>query len=103
MAKEQVLTQILYKYPNDESSTEGFINLDGTTKEVCEFLNCESIASIGIQAPPGTKFYINGNPAVIGPTGVFELNKLLKITSFKIHDVAYTRRVILDILYVKGE
>ena len=100
MAKEKVLTQILYKYPNDNNTTDGF----DLTKDVCEFLeNCESIDSIGIQAPPGTKFYINSNPAVIGPTGVFELNNLLRVTSFKIEDRAYTRRVILDILYVKGE
>lgn len=99
MAKEQVLTQILYKYPDDDTTTEGF----DLTQDVCQFLNCESITSLGIQAPPGTKVYINGNPAVIGPVGVFELNDLLKITSFKIEDKAYSRRIILDVLYVKGE
>jgi hypothetical protein len=99
MAKEQMLTQILYKYPNDDMITENF----DIEQDVCDFLGCESITSIGIQAPPGTKFYVNNNTAIVGPTGVFELNNLLKITSFKIHNAAYTRRVILDILYVKGE
>ena len=99
MAKEKVLTQILYKYPDDDTITEGF----DLTKDVCEFLNCKSITSIGIQAPPGTKIYINGNSAIIGPVGVFELNDLLKITSFKIEDKVYSRRIILDILYEKGE
>lgn len=34
------------------------------------------MTQLGIQAPPGTKFYINGseNPAIIGFTGIFELD-----------------------------
>lgn len=34
------------------------------------------IIQLGIQALPGTKFYLNGsaNPVIIGSTGIYELN-----------------------------
>lgn len=37
------------------------------------------ITQLGVQAIPGTKFYINGNkyPIIIGYTGIFELNSSL--------------------------
>ena len=36
MAKEQILTQILYKYPNDDMITENF----DIEQDVCDFLGC---------------------------------------------------------------
>lgn len=39
------------------------------------FSNFLPITQLGIQAPPGTKFYINGSgPAVVGYTGLFEID-----------------------------
>lgn len=40
------------------------------------FLDYNPISSLGIQAEPGTKFYINGssNPIVVGTTGIYELD-----------------------------
>lgn len=34
------------------------------------------IIQLGIQAPPGTKFFVNGttHPIIIGATGIYELN-----------------------------
>lgn len=36
----------------------------------------QNIVQIGIQAPPGTKFYLNAspNPIMVGATGIYELN-----------------------------
>lgn len=40
------------------------------------FLDYNPISSLGIQAEPGTKFYINGssNPIIVGSTGIYELD-----------------------------
>lgn len=34
------------------------------------------LSQLGVQAPPGTKFYINGNenPVIIGFTGLFDID-----------------------------
>lgn len=39
------------------------------------FDNCPKIVQLGIQALPGTKFYLNNatNPVIIGNTGIYEL------------------------------
>lgn len=38
--------------------------------------NYAPIVQLGVQAPPGTKFYINGNtePVIIGSTGLFSID-----------------------------
>lgn len=40
------------------------------------FSNCYPITQLGIQALPGTKFYLNNSitPIIIGSTGIYELD-----------------------------
>ena len=40
---------------------------------------------LGIQAPPGTKFYINSSasPIMIGRTGIYELDEDINVSSLK--------------------
>lgn len=51
------------------------------------FGDYKPIVQLGVQALPGTKFYLNGsnNPIIIGHTGIYELDLegLSEITSLK--------------------
>ena len=47
------------------SSSSGIINQDSNT--------ITNIEHVTIEATPGTVFYLNGNPFVIGVTGVYEI------------------------------
>ena len=40
------------------------------------FNDCMPIVQLGVQGPPGTRFYINGgdNPAIIGFSGLFDID-----------------------------
>lgn len=71
------------------------------------------ISQLGIQALPGTKFYLNNGPSVIvGLTGTYELNLNGKaeinalrfdnesINATRLNDNAY---IIVDIVYDDGE
>lgn len=69
---------------------------------------------LGIQALPGTKFYLNNsnNPIIIGYTGIYELdlNGLSEITSLKIDAQSLNMisrnanaYLIVDIIYEDGE
>lgn len=74
------------------------------------FYSYTPIIQLGIQALPGTKFYLNGsgNPIIIGSTGIYELNVegLTEINSLQFdksslntidnNDNAY---LIVDIIY----
>lgn len=78
------------------------------------FRNYKAIIQLGIQAPPGTIFYINGsdNKMMIGSSGVFELDLLNKtsisglrfdqksIDLVQENDSAF---IIVDILYAGEE
>lgn len=68
---------------------------------------------LGIQAPPGTKFYINNgeNPVIIGFTGLFELSLLENgsITSLTFDEQSIDQIqandsaiIIIDIAYLGG-
>lgn len=105
MVNNIAVAQFVYKYPDDDSSTLDFF--PGT--DICELLNSNQIYSLGIQAPYGTPFYLNGQKAYIGPTGVFELDQVITITSLKIglenvgdEGADYLSRVIVDVIYGKG-
>lgn len=74
------------------------------------FSNYQSIFQLGIQAPPGTIFYINGssNQIIVGSSGIFELDLLNKtaISSlrFDSKSIAFIQEnnssfIIVDILY----
>lgn len=69
---------------------------------------------LGIQALPGTKFYLNNsnNPIIIGYTGIYELdlNGLSEITSLKIDAQSLNMisknanaYLIVDLIYEDGE
>lgn len=112
MAEKNVkFIQYLYKYPTYSSSDlkertnfelgEDLCNLIADTEKAKEI----SIISLGIQAPRGTKFFINGSEGVIGSTGRFELNQTIIIKSLIIgtsNDAALYSNIIVDILYHKG-
>ena len=76
------------------------------------FKNYPSIIQLGIQALPGTKFYVNGgyNPVIIGSTGIYELdlNGLSEITNLYFSQASIqaiedsSTSLIIDILYENG-
>lgn len=78
------------------------------------FADYMPISQLGIQALPGTKFYLNNsyNPIIIGYTGVYELaiSDLAEITSLKfdydsINKINQTQdtMLLIDIIYNKEE
>lgn len=78
------------------------------------FADYMPISQLGIQALPGTKFYLNNsyNPIIIGYTGVYELaiSDLAEITSLKF-DYESIQRInrnketvlLVDVVYDKEE
>jgi hypothetical protein len=46
---------------------------------------------------------INKEDVIVGPSGVFELNNVIKIYSFKLKNNIYLRKVIIDVLYDNRE
>ena len=97
-------------YPSKNSGGPSYRNLISGSV----FSNYMPIMQLGIQALPGTKFYLNGsnNPIIIGNTGIYELdlwgmaeinslqfdaNSLSLISS---NDNAY---LIIDMIYEDGE
>ena len=117
-----------FRYYNDKSSevTESKRNqpttLDGTTTLITSdlylygdvFVNHFPVTQLGIQALPGTKFYLNEavDPVIIGATGIYELDltngiQISKISfahdsmeNIKNNDNAF---LIVDIIYDDGE
>ena len=97
MAKNLSLRQYVYKYPDDNSDSNFILG-----KELFESAIMEDIQSIGIQAPRGTKFIINGAEGRIGPTGIFELDMVIPIYSLKIGEAdSANNKILVDILYTK--
>lgn len=100
MAQNLGLAQFVYKYPDDASTTDGF----GPGIDICQLLGGLELVSVGIQAPYGTKFYINGKKGFIPPTGSFEVDNIMPVTSLIIEDIdaVYLSKVIVDVIYRKG-
>lgn len=78
------------------------------------FNNYRPIIQLGIQALPGTKFYLNNaiNPIIIGYTGIYELdlNGLSEITAISFDSKSLdaisknaNAYLIVDIIYEDGE
>lgn len=72
------------------------------------FSDVYPIAQLGIQGPPGLRFYLNGsvNPIVIGASGIYDLEvkKGARITGLEfdkqsLQRVASYNYLIVDILY----
>ena len=117
-----------FRYYNDKSSevSESKRNqpatLDGTTTLITSehYVNGDvfgknfPVTQLGIQALPGTKFYLNEavDPVIIGATGIYELDltngiQISKISfahdsmeNIKNNDNAF---LIVDIIYDDGE
>lgn len=117
-----------FRYYNDKSSevTESKRNqpttLDGTTTLITSehYVNGDvfgkhfPVTQLGIQALPGTKFYLNEavDPVIIGATGIYELDLINGIQISKIsfaHDSMENIKnndnafLIVDIIYDDGE
>lgn len=78
------------------------------------FGNCYPILQLGIQAIPGTKFYLNeaSDPVIIGATGIYELDLGGDTEISKLQFEARSMRLIrdnqnayliVDIIYDNGE
>ena len=76
--------------------------------------SCYPILQLGIQALPGTKFYLNSSvdPVVVGFTGIYELDlenqaEIVKLTfnekSLDAIDVNANGYLIIDVLYEDGK
>ena len=106
-----------YRYYNDNNLNNQPIDIryghfvDGS---VFELPSCYPILQLGIQALPGTEFYLNTSPdpIVIGFTGIYELDlenqlEIVKISFSKDSMEAIRDNqngyLIVDILYDNGE
>lgn len=99
MARNLAVRQFVYKYPTDKDNLpNGFYPFEDIIKN---YLG-GAIVSLGVQAPQGTRMYVNGELAIVGPTGVFELDNVIEITEFYLERNDNLRKVIIDMLYDKG-
>ena len=98
MAQNLAVKQFVYKYASDEDISPAGFN---PFENILNYLNGEAIVSLGIQAPQGTRMYINKELVVVGPMGVFELNNVINITEFRLENNNFLRKVIIDVLYNK--
>lgn len=101
---ELCLKQAYYKYPTDkESSPELASGIEGVDLVKTCFEGAP-ITRLGIQAEPGTVMSINGSKIVMGPTGTYELDNAIKVTSLIFErEQPFLRRVLVDAIYLKGE
>lgn len=99
MAKVLSVAQFVYKYPTEDDIKPSNYTPE---KDICQLLG-GTIKTIGVQAPQGTKIYINENSeAIVGPAGVFELDNVIEITSFRLQeDKGYLNKIIIDVIYDK--
>lgn len=106
-----------YRYYNDNDTTRNqptAINkqnlIDG---QIFESPSCFPILQLGIQALPGTKFYLNSSldPVVVGFTGIYELDldnktEIVKLsfnkTSIETIESNSNGYLIIDVLYDDG-
>lgn len=69
------------------------------------FAGLGNITHLGIQAQPGTIFYLNGgpHPIMVGTTGIYELNlsglTVLTAISFNKNTINTENGLIIDIIY----
>lgn len=114
-----------YRYYNDsnDSTTRNqpaFLSDGSTPVTYSQFVNgsvfgtCYPVLQLGIQALPGTKFYLNeaSDPIIVGNTGIYELDLEGKTEISKIQFEARSMRLIrdnqnayliVDIIYDDGE
>lgn len=109
-----------FRYWNDNNSFNSPSTLTGDDLASGSlFSTYGSISALGVQGPPGLKFYLNNGdyPIIIGNTGIYQLdmNGVNKITSISFPGLASTngdpdqkelltqsRKLIIDIVYGGG-
>ncbi len=109
-----------FRYYQDNDSYNNPTNLTGDHLASGDLFNIYgSVSSLGIQGPPGLKFYLNNGdyPIIIGNTGIYQLDMLDKnrITSIRFPGLASidgdesqkalfteSRKLIIDIIYGGG-
>lgn len=107
-----------YRYYNEKDTSRNQPPEAGkelyTNGLVFENPSCYPILQLGIQALPGTKFYLNSSiePIIIGFTGIYELDlnnkaEIIKLTfnktSMDLIDTNANGYLIVDVLYDDGE
>lgn len=91
------LGQVLYKYViNSTGKLEGENSFNTQTNWVP---NGSYITKLGISAPSGTKFLINGETITIGNSGLFEVQGV-SITSLRLAEEA--NQVMVNFCYEDG-
>lgn len=74
------------------------INNNGVIDTRLLYFSNKNITSIGIQALPGTKLYVNNanDPIIVGLTGIFEIKNSSKITIYQIRFDKNSINIIKD-------
>lgn len=84
-----VPNQIVYRL-EDYRVEGGYIttpsNMD-IHKEIVSQMKMGNFSKLGIQAPPGTKFQINGIPIMMGRTGIYELDEDVQVATLVFEQV----------------
>lgn len=110
MAKK--IKQFRYYQEGDSRNEPQYTMTSDSLEKGTFFADYVPISFLGIQALPGTKFYLNDSwdPIVIGYTGIFELslNDLTEITSLRFDhnsliDINQHKDTVLLIDIVYGE
>ena len=112
MAKQ--IKQFRYYAENDERNYPEGVMTSLNLQIGSIFANYMPVSQLGIQALPGTKFYLNNSysPIVIGYTGIYELaiDDLAEITSLRFDyesliKISANKETVLliDIVYDKEE
>ncbi len=102
-----------YVYCGKQNNHNYPIGLDGEDLITGALFNNSSYTQIGIQAPPGTKFYVNAStsPAIVGYSGLFEVDfqsgGLIGELHFDRQSIEYIEQndsamLIIDLAYVEG-
>ena len=60
--------------PPEEVEDDKFVIEDGSINIYENLINNQKWDKVGIQAPPGTQFLLNGQKFIIGPSGIYELS-----------------------------
>lgn len=104
-----------FRYYNDTLKSKNYPSdiTSNKLKSGTIFKNCMPAVQVGIQAIPGTKFYINNanTPIIIGYTGIYELSldKALPVVSLRFDGDSLSAirnndnaTLIVDLIYEDG-
>lgn len=107
-----------FRWYGANTGSGGYSDITDLTKESIidgtAFKDYMPISQLGVQAPPGTDFYLNGSvrPIIVGVSGIYDLDikNGARITSLKFSKQSLERisknprsYLIIDILYGEEE